>query len=431
MSLDLLYDDPKCERSLEVLFFSSLSLGDDIYAEESLNQLIAINPLKSRSKETELLKQFKLKRAMSEGYYSNTLYEQSLESVKIALEVAPESMELQILKAKCFIRLNMPILAKGIVEKFLVENPDNDELIFYKGVVLYYLGKLEEGLSFVNKALELQPDKQKYLEMKEKLEISLKPLTTVKILENSGKYDEAVAILTQLINSPSVHHGWQFELLIRRAKVHQKAKNIDMAILDINRAIVSSDLYLDNESYVLLRAECYLEAENYEMCIDDCKVALKNFNDPRKEVLLKKAEEGRKREVIMTSIEESKFKEAFDVSFEYYQESLDMRFFAFAVHCAKEMKNDETVKKLLEMVKDDEETKQMLKTLIGTVEEEGEGTPEEFKEALGYYEEGYLAKCIEVLEKAKLKGVGQEKFPESTLQKAKDTLHLIKNGRTV
>jgi tetratricopeptide (TPR) repeat protein len=429
MSLDLLYDDPQCERSLEVLFSSSLSLGDDIYAEESLIQLMEINPLKSRSKENELLNQLKLRRAMAERHYSNKLYEHSLESVKIALEVAPETLDLQILKAKCYIRLNMPIVAKVIVEKYLIENPDNDELIFFKGVVLFYLGKLEEGLSFVKQALELQPDQRKYLEMEEKLENSLQPLTNVKMLEDSGKYDEAVAILTETINSPLVHHGWHFELLIRRAKIHKKARNFDMAICDINKAIVSSDHYLDNDSYVLLRAECYLEAENYEMCIDDCKVGLKNSSDPRKEALLKKAEEGRKREVILTNIEENKFKEAFDVSFQHYQESHDMRFFAFAVHCAKEMKNDETVKKLLEMVKDDEETKQLLKTLIETVEEEGEGTPEEFKEALGHYDEGNLAKCIEVLEKAKLKGVGLEKFPESTLQKSRDTLHLIKNGK--
>jgi tetratricopeptide (TPR) repeat protein len=355
-------------------------------------------------------------------------YEECLKAIKVAMEVAPGSFDLQVFKAKCFIRLNFPIVAKGIVEKLIVEDPDNETLVFLQGVVKFYLGQLEEGLKYVKRAIEIDPEERKYSEMKEKIKKLLEPVQKAKQLGASRQYEAAVSIFTRQINSPDVHSAWCFELLIMRAQTYKAFLQFDQAIADISRAFILPDVYNINESHLELRAECYYAKGDYNNCIVDCERALRTSDTYTLKLLLKKANEKKKLEEILEKIEDNKLQEAYEMSYQNFQETRNGEFFIFAIQCARELKNKNTIAKLLESIREDEELLDVVRMSVEQHEEETMTTPDEFTEAMTCYNDGNFGKCIEILTNAKKGDVQIEKFPYLTYHKAQKILKHVIDG---
>lgn len=105
-----MYDFPADVRSNLLVFHASLPIGDDIFARGALKSLHSLGYGKEKiSTEYELLKFLRETRMEMKKAYAGAKYEESLKAAKIGLEVAPFSREFQVHKAKCFIRLNMPV----------------------------------------------------------------------------------------------------------------------------------------------------------------------------------------------------------------------------------------------------------------------------------------------------------------------------------
>lgn len=428
MAVELLCKNPECEQTFLLLFHSSLAVGDDRISSVALAQMRILG-VTTIARENELLKLFLDTRYRMKKLYSIGKYNESLEAAKIALQVAPSSIEPLIFKAKCFLRLDMPILAKGIIEKLMMENDDCGNLIFLHGIVKFYLGKLEEGLEFIKQAVEMDPDERKYLEMEMKIEKFLEPVHEARKQCANQQYESALAIYTKQIESPNVHFSWCFELLIMRARTYQKASNFDLAIIDINRALALPEAYNADDTEFALRAECHFAKEDYNSCISDCQAALeRNSKNDTAKLLMKKAIQKKTLDQIIKKIDKGELKEAYEISYQNFQETRNEEFFIFAIQCARELNDKKSIVMLLESIKEDPELLDVVKISMGQFEEEIMTQPGEFTEALACFEEGNFGRCIELLKAAKKDGISMEKFPQLTFEKAQKILSLILNG---
>lgn len=420
MAMEILYSQPKNIRAMMVLFNSSLAMGDDFFAGKVLSMLQS-SGCQNIAKESELLNLLINTRQDMLKHYNFKNFNESLKAAKIADEIAPKSQEFKIHKAKCFIRLEMPILAKAIVDIELVKDPENVSLLFLDGVVKCYLGQLEAGVKIIDKAIKYsQSDiqKKKFLEQKQKFEKPLESVKRAKKLEEAGKHDEAVFIYTRELQASKNYPSWIFELLIMRAKVHRKNKMHNLAIKDINEALAILDVF-PNNSHRLLCAECFYDSGDYTSCILDCETILECSKDPVVHKLMENATEKKTLQEIINKIDHGMIEQAYDISYQHLKKSTNEKFIIYAIACARELKDDSKIESLGKLIKDDPEMVDIINSTIGTFNENIATTPDEFIRASTFYNEGNLEKCIELLEAAKEKGFSMEDFPEFTLQKAK------------
>jgi len=132
------------------------------------------------------------------------------------------------------------------IDKALVIEPDNYEILASKGMALYWLNKPREALGYVNRALKINPDYAKGWNVKGL------------ILKSSGQLNQAQKCFSSSLKyNPDYATGW-FE----KAQISQALGNFELAIKYYDKAL---ELDPENAGANYLREVCRKILEHTRM----------------------------------------------------------------------------------------------------------------------------------------------------------------------
>lgn len=291
-------------EALRMLFQSFMAYGYTANATSVIKSLqaLGVTTIKLEAEKDSLEKAT----AEMKGLYQAEKYEHCVLAIEVALQVAPESFVLRLMKAKCFVRLNrlaeglflhLSVLlllinfhlltAQPIVDRLLLERPDDSQGIYLHGICLYFKGQIEESLRNIEKAIKCGADDHR--NMKPKLKKMLAGVNEAQRLSDAKNYQEAIKVYSKEIEASARHCNWKIQLLMKRATAHMSKQSFHLALLDLNEVL---SVQLVNAA-LLMRAICLFNISEFGKCIVDCKGWLKTGekrDKPEVESLLKKAQ---------------------------------------------------------------------------------------------------------------------------------------------
>ena len=184
-----------------------------------------------------------IKLTKANEYYNNGKYEAAL---KIYNGIVPKTEDIMLTIATCWQNLNNIPEALSAYRQAFSLNPNNADTAYYISTILIdNENSKAEGLTFLDKALEINPEHADAKQFKAYLEEQgdMKKLETAMNLFETEKYDESLVLLNEIIaKTPQNAFALYYRGMIYDAK--EKFSN---AIADYEKAIVlNSELTIVN-----------------------------------------------------------------------------------------------------------------------------------------------------------------------------------------
>ena len=184
-----------------------------------------------------------IKLTKANDYYNSRKYEQAL---NIYNQITPKTEDIMLTIATCWQNLNNIQEALKAYKQAFSINPNNaDTAYFIATIMIDNEINQAEGLQYLNKALELNPEHNdaKNLQAYIQEQGAMKKLDTAMNLFESEKYDESLAILNEIITA----NPQNAFALYYRGMIYDAKEKFSNAIADYEKAIVlNADLTIIN-----------------------------------------------------------------------------------------------------------------------------------------------------------------------------------------
>ena len=181
--------------------------------------------------------------AKANDYYNAGKYNEAL---KIYSAILPKTEEIMLTIATCWQNLNNVQEALKAYQEAFALNPKNADTAYYIATILIDNEISQtEGLSYLNKALEIEPEHADAKQFKAYLEEQndMKKLETAMNLFESEKYDASLSLLNEII----VKTPQNAFALYYRGMIYDAKEKFSEAIADYEKAIVlNGDLTIIN-----------------------------------------------------------------------------------------------------------------------------------------------------------------------------------------
>ncbi|RIB28290.1 hypothetical protein C2G38_2158265 [Gigaspora rosea] len=148
--------------------------------------------------------------------------------------------------------LNLGNLKEGLsyLNKLLDIEPNNVEFIFHRGIIYLMLDRYEESLADLNKALENEPDDIRILRNRGI------------IYENLNRHEESLADLNRALEIKPDNAG----ILRLRGMLYERLNRYEESLADLNRAL---EIKPNDTEILRLRGLTYIRLDRYEKSLAD------------------------------------------------------------------------------------------------------------------------------------------------------------------
>jgi len=195
--------------------------------------------------------QMMIRKALAEFYVHN--YGNTIELCSRAIEINTNGQWPFFIRGNAYAMINE--LNKSLKDYYSFEKIDNSFPVLYlnRGIVNMNMGNRYQAMEDFNAALKLRPDLYEAMYFKGKM------------LGENGKFDEAIELLSKVID----HDPRDLGALIHRGLFYKKKNNYIEALSDY-------DVVIKFETEI---AEVYHNRGNLRVMIKDLKGALEDFNE--------------------------------------------------------------------------------------------------------------------------------------------------------
>jgi tetratricopeptide (TPR) repeat protein len=192
-----------------------------------------------------------IRMALAEFYVHN--YGNTIELCNRAIELNPNGQWAFFIRGNAYTKINE--LNKSLKDYYSFERIDNSFPVLYlnRGIANMNMDNRYQAMEDFNAALKIKPDLYEALYFKGKM------------LGENGKFDEAISLLSKVIE----HNPRDLGALINRALFYKKKNNYIEALSDYD-AIIKFDIEIP---------EVYHNRGNIRVMIKDLNGALEDFNE--------------------------------------------------------------------------------------------------------------------------------------------------------
>lgn len=264
--------DDKFEKGYIRMAKCYVLLGDIIHAEQTINQLLAIDPknisLKTESHNCSVLKDYEEKAKQS---YDKNDYRTVVYHMDNAIKIARNCQRFKLLRAECLALLGRIDEACDIAVTVMKSDSSSVDAIYIRGLCLYFTDNLDKGLVHFERVLVLDPDHKKAKAMRIKAKSLREKKEKGNELFKALQFKDAQMIYTEALGIDPLNKDINSKLYYNRALVNAKLGNVMDAISDCTAALANNSKYM---KALLRRAKCYYDMENFEECVKDYETAL-------------------------------------------------------------------------------------------------------------------------------------------------------------
>ncbi|KAL0477152.1 Hsp40/DnaJ [Acrasis kona] len=264
--------DPKFAKGWFRLGQSNLQMGKMLEAKLSLQKALDITPNdKAVAAELNNLQKITTYVEGGQNNLSQNKNEEALNQFNLALQLAPQSTALKLLRGRALIavgKFSDAAKEAGIVLRDF--DPSSSDAYFVRGKALYYDGSVENGLKHVNEALRMDPDNQACLQFRKQL----KSIENAKEDGNksfkSGDYQDAIDKYAQAVQIDPLNKVLNSTIYCNLSTAATKQGKHEDSVKYANSAI---DLNPNNTKAYVRRADSNTTLGNHEDAMRDYQKA--------------------------------------------------------------------------------------------------------------------------------------------------------------
>lgn len=258
------------------------------YIDKFKNNIVGIDSIKYN--EIPKIESLKASHAKIVEFYDEENYQECLKHLESALKIAKFCVNYRNMRAECLVLLENYEKADEIINKAIVANPHDANLIFLQGLKFYCRNDLNESLNRLNAALRTDPDLTKALQLRAKVIKILKfynegeqiseffkivfcyyLLTGIKNFTSSVFHD-ARECFTSALNVDPSNNKIKFLTLYNRGSANFKLECFKDACNDFTEALRINEVHIKSLNK---RAHCHFKMNEFEDVIIDCEELLK------------------------------------------------------------------------------------------------------------------------------------------------------------
>ncbi|CAL8082067.1 unnamed protein product [Calicophoron daubneyi] len=190
----------------------------------------------------------------------------ALHLISKCCDLAPGCLDFQFKRLNLLIQMKRFTEAKQRVELILHTNEVSAELLYYRGLCLFYLDHLDKAMTHFQHVLRLNPD---HVESQQ----AFRRAKNLLRLKNEGnqyihdrRFSRAYETYTEALKIDPLHDAINAKLYCNRACAAYNLDKYDAALDDCNIAISLDPSYI--KAYAR-RAKCYGAMENFEKCVEE------------------------------------------------------------------------------------------------------------------------------------------------------------------
>ncbi|RTG81321.1 DnaJ subfamily C member 7 [Schistosoma bovis] len=196
----------------------------------------------------------------------------ALHLITKCIELAPASLSFNLQKLNILIQLKRFSEAKILVENLLHSHSSSVDLLFYRGLCLYYLDHLDKAIVHFQHVLRLHPDHIETQKVYKRAKNLLKYKEEGNTFIHDHKYSQALEAYTKALEVDPSHDMINAKLYCNRACALFYLDRFDEALNDCDNAISLEPNYLKAR---IRRARCYSSLEEYEKAVEEWTAVVK------------------------------------------------------------------------------------------------------------------------------------------------------------
>ncbi|CAH8581453.1 unnamed protein product [Schistosoma curassoni] len=207
-----------------------------------------------------------------EDKLSTSDFRHALHLITKCIELAPASLSFNLQKLNILIQLKRFSEAKILVENLLHSHSSSVDLLFYRGLCLYYLDHLDKAIVHFQHVLRLHPDHIETQKVYKRAKNLLKYKEEGNTFIHDHKYSQALEAYTKALEVDPSHDMINAKLYCNRACALFYLDRFDEALNDCDNAISLEPNYLKAR---IRRARCYSSLEEYEKAVEEWTAVVK------------------------------------------------------------------------------------------------------------------------------------------------------------
>ncbi|KAK4470387.1 hypothetical protein MN116_005947 [Schistosoma mekongi] len=187
-------------------------------------------------------------------------------------ELAPASLNINLQKLHVLIQLKRFTEAKNLVENLLHSHDSSVDLLFYRGLCLYYLDHFDKAISHFQHVLRLHPDHVEAQKVYKRAKNLLKFKEEGNTFIHDHKYSQAFESYSKALEIDPLHDIINAKLYCNRACALFYLDRFDEALNDCDNAISLEPNYVKAR---IRRAKCYSSLGEYEKSVEEWTTVVK------------------------------------------------------------------------------------------------------------------------------------------------------------
>ncbi|VDP87334.1 unnamed protein product [Echinostoma caproni] len=168
----------------------------------------------------------------------------ALHLVTKCTEIAPGSLDYSLKQLDLLLQLKRFTEAKQRVEMILRTNEASAELLYYRGLCLFYLDHLDKAISHFQHVLRLHPDHVETQQAYKRAKTLLRLKETGNKFIHERRFSKAYETYTEALKVDPLHDAMNAKLLCNRACAGYNLEKYEEALEDCNRAISLDPSYV-------------------------------------------------------------------------------------------------------------------------------------------------------------------------------------------
>nr|CAH8854211.1 unnamed protein product [Trichobilharzia regenti] len=207
-----------------------------------------------------------------EKKFSSSDFRHALYLITKCIEISPASLDFNLQKVNVLIQLKRFTEAKILVENLLHSHDSSVDLLFYRGLCLYYLDHLDKAISHFQHVLRLHPDHTETQKVYKRAKNLMKLKEEGNAFIHDNRYSKAFEAYSKALEVDPSHDMINAKLYCNRACALFYLNRFEEALKDCDAAVSLEPNYVKAR---IRRAKCYSSLDEYEKAIEEWTAVVK------------------------------------------------------------------------------------------------------------------------------------------------------------